>query len=230
LLRRHRTPGELGRGYESIDPGRKTLAIVVVKKNGLGAMPGLISGELKTITTSFLEATRIDVLMPQDAARGQGRERLRSRSWPEYFGAMQMASESTHTALWSVIETYTARRDWTGHRFPPAPALRIREQVKKVSLYVSGFVSWIFGDDLSPQATYYPVEANELNREYRSAGSLLPLQSYELLSPASPLYPDTRIPSKLSDRTGGGYDGVARGSWVGSGMATSTCRSKSLAI
>ena len=56
---------------------------------------------------------------------------------------------------------------------------------------------------MSPQATYYPVEASELNREYRSSGRVIPLRSYDLLSPASALYPDTQIPSKLSDRTGG---------------------------
>ena len=80
---------------------------------------------------------------------------------------------------------------------------------------MSGYVSWIFGDDMSPQATYYPVEASELNRHYRLAGDILPLESYQLLSRPSFLYPDTETPSKLSDRTGGGYDGISLGSWVG---------------
>lgn len=39
--------------------------------------------------------------------------------------------------------------------------------------------------------------------------------SYQLLSPPSFLYPDTETPSKLLDRTGGGYDGFSLGSWVG---------------
>ncbi len=199
---------------KNIDPGSKTLATVVVKKNGLRTMPGLTSSELQDLTTSFLETTRIDILMPQDGAGARnGAPSL--EELPEYFAAMQAAARSTHTALWSVIEIYAASRDWTGDRFPPAPVSRIREQVEKVSPYVSGFVSWIFGDDLSQQATYYPVEASELNREYRSAGRLLPLRSYELLTPASALYPDTGNHSKLSDRTGGGYDGFARRSWVG---------------
>jgi hypothetical protein len=198
---------------KNIDPGRKTLATVVVKKSGSGAMQGVTSDELQDLTTSFLETTRIDILIPQDGAGAEsGAPSL--EELPAYFAAMQAAAQSTHTALWSVIETYTAKRDWTD-RFPPAPVSRIRAQVEKVSPYVSGFVSWIFGDDMSPQATYYPIEASELNREYLSAGRVLPLQSYELLSPASALYPDTQIPSKLSDRTGGGYDGFTRGSWVG---------------
>ncbi len=172
-------------------------------------MPGLTSGELQDLTTSFLETTRIDILMPQDGAGARnGAPSL--EELPEYFAAMHAAAQSAHTALWSVIETYAAGRDWTGGSFSPAPLSRIREQVQKVSPYVSGFVSWIFG-----QATYYPAEASELNREYRSAGRFLPLQSYKLLSPASVLYPDTEIPSKLSDRTGGGYEGFARRSWVG---------------
>ena len=39
--------------------------------------------------------------------------------------------------------------------------------------------------------------------------------SYQLLSPPSVFYPDTATPSKLLDRTGGGYDGLLTGSWVG---------------
>jgi hypothetical protein len=128
---------------------------------------------------------------------------------------MQAAAQSTNTALWSAVEAYTAAPNLTSERFPPASMSRIQEQVQKVSPYVSGYVSWIFGDDMSPQATYYPVEASDLNRQYQSAGVILPIESYELLSAPSPLYPDTWKPSKLSDGTGGGYDGFTRGSWVG---------------
>jgi len=45
---------------KNIDAGRKTLATVVVKENGSGAMPGLTAGELQDLTISFLETTRID--------------------------------------------------------------------------------------------------------------------------------------------------------------------------
>jgi hypothetical protein len=65
------------------------------------------------------------------------------------------------------------------------------------------------------QSAYYPVEASELNRQYRLADDLLPLISYQLLSPPTVFYPDTETPSKLLDRTGGGYDGFSLGSCVG---------------
>lgn len=128
---------------------------------------------------------------------------------------MQTAASAANTSLWSAIETFTAVSGMNGSHFPPAPLTRIQDQISRVSPYVSGYISWIFGDDMSPQATYYPVEASELNRQYRGADDILPLASYQLLTPPSLLYPDTPAPSKLSDRTGGGYDGFDAGSWVG---------------
>jgi uncharacterized protein DUF4434 len=199
---------------KSIDPARTTTASVVVKKIGSGEMPGLTPAELQDSTTSFLDQAHIDILMPQDGI-GAGAGAPSLDELPEYFAAMQTAAQATNTALWSAIETYTADPNLTSERFPPAPMPRIQDQVNKASPYVSGYVSWIFGDDMSPQATYYPVEASDLNRHYQQAGDVLPLESYQLLSPPSSLYPDTATPSKLSDRTGGGYDGFSLGSWVG---------------
>jgi hypothetical protein len=128
---------------------------------------------------------------------------------------MQTAAQATNTSLWSAIETFTAKSNLTSDRYPPGPITRIQDQISRVSPYVSGYVSWIFGDDMSPQATYYPVEASELNRQYQIADDILPLVTYQFVSPPSLFYPDTLVPSKLSDRTGGGYDGFLRGSWVG---------------
>jgi len=199
---------------KSIDPAKATTASVVVKKRGSGAMPGLTASELEVWTATLLQAARIDILMPQDGIGArQGAPSL--DDLPEYFAAMRTAAQSANTSLWSAIETFTAKLNLTSEHFPPAPVARIQDQINKVSPYVSGYVSWIFGDDMSPQATYYPVEANELNRQYRFADDLLPLASYQLLSSPSVFYPDTLTPSKLNDRTGGGYDGFLRGSWVG---------------
>ena len=150
---------------------------------------------------TFLQAARIDILMPQDGiGAGDGAPSLDDLL--EYFSAMQSAAHAANTSLWSAIETFTAHPNLSGEHFPPAPVARIRDQINRVSPYVSGYVSWIFGDDMSPQATYYPVEASELNRQYRLADDLLPLISYQLLSPPSVFYPDTETPSKLLDRTG----------------------------
>jgi hypothetical protein len=199
---------------KNIDPARATTASVVVKKTASGEMPGLTAIELEAWTASFLQAARIDILMPQDGI-GAGNGAPSLDDLPEYFAAMQTAAQAVNTSLWSTIETFTADPNLGGEHFPPGPVTRIQDQINKVSPYVSGYLSWIFGDDMSPQATYYPVEASELNRQYRLAGDLLPLVSYQLLSPPSVFYPDTATPSKLLDRTGGGYDGFLSGSWVG---------------
>jgi hypothetical protein len=199
---------------KNIDPAKSTTASVVVKEAASGEMPGLTPIELDAWTASFLQSARIDILMPQDGiGAGDGAPSL--DDLPEYFSAMQSAARAANTSLWSAIETFTADPNLSGEHFPPAPVARIQDQINRVSPYVSGYVSWIFGDDMSPQATYYPVEASELNRQYRLADDLLPLISYQLLSPPSVFYPDTETPSKLLDRTGGGYDRFSLGSWVG---------------
>jgi uncharacterized protein DUF4434 len=199
---------------KSIDPAKAATASVVVKEMAAGEMPGMTPADLEAATANLLQAAPIDILMPQDGI-GAGNGAPSLDELPEYFAAMRKAAQAANTSLWSAIETFTADPRLTSERFAPAPIARIQDQINRVSPYVSGYVSWIFGDDMSPQATYYPVEASELNRQYRLADDLLPLVSYQLLSPPSPLYPDTDTPSKLIDRTGGGYDGFSLGSWVG---------------
>jgi hypothetical protein len=199
---------------KNMDPAKATTASVVVKETASREMPGLTAADLETSTATLLQTAPIDILMPQDGI-GAGNGAPSLDELPEYFAAMRTAAQAANTSLWSAIETFTADPNLTSERFPPAPIARIQDQINRVNPYVSGYVSWIFGDDMSPQATYYPVEASELNRQYRLADDLLPLVSYQLLSLPSPLYPDTDAPSKLIDRTGGGYDGFSLGSWVG---------------
>ncbi len=89
----------------------------------------------------------------------------------------------------------------------------------------------MFGDDMSPQATYYPVQADELNRKYRYTfnpekvpnDDLLPLQTYWYpAQQPNPSYPDSTILPLLSDGTGGGYNGNSLSSWVGFADPNST--------
>jgi hypothetical protein len=199
---------------KNMDPAKATTVSVVMKEMASGEMPGMTPADVEAATASLLQAAPIDILMPQDGI-GAGNGAPSLDDLPEYFAAMRTAAQAANTSLWSVVETFTADPNLTSECFPPAPIARIQDQIGRVRPYVSGYVSWIFGDDMSPQATYYPVEASELNRQYRLSDDLLPLASYQLLSPPSPLYPDTDGPSKLIDRTGGGYDGFSLGSWVG---------------
>ena len=151
-----------------IDASKLTAASVVVKETGSGVMPGLMPAELEQWTTSFVETIRLDILMPQDGAGAQaGAPPI--GDLPRYFSAMATAirNAGTNTSLWSAIETFTADPNRNGERYRPADISRIQRQISQVSPYVSGYVSWIFGDDMSPQATYYPVEAGELDRQYK---------------------------------------------------------------
>ncbi len=207
---------------KAIDPGKLTTAAIVIKKDGTGAMPGLTPAELQTWTASFLQTAHLDILMPQDGI-GAGAGAPGIDDLGNYFSAMKHAAGTT-TALWSTIETFTADPNLSSERFPPAPISRIQSQVNAVAPYVSGYVSWIFGNDMSPQATYYPVQASELNRQYQftfkpqviPAYDTLPIASYWFSATPIASYADTTpLPSKLSDRTGGGYNGSDLSSWVG---------------
>jgi hypothetical protein len=202
-----------------VDAAKLTTVAVVVKKTGRGAMPGLTATELEALAANFLKATRVDILMPQDGiGAGEGAPAL--DELPDYFRAMRQGvrAAGTNTALWSTIETFTADAHVNNEQFPPAAISRIQKQVDLVHPYVSGYMSWIFGDDMSPQAAYYPVEASDLNRRYRAAFhpsaahayEVLPLVSYQLSVAASTAYPDSDL-QKLKDRT----SSRELSSWVG---------------
>ncbi|MFN7173015.1 MAG: discoidin domain-containing protein, partial [Fimbriimonadaceae bacterium] len=142
-----------------------------------------------------------------------------------YFNAFAAAraAAANRTAIWSITETFTAVPGLSDDRYPPGDALRIDQQVNAIRPYVTGFVSWIFGNDMSPQATYYPVEASDLNRRYRARfrpavfpdWSVLPIASYQCSPQPSPYYPDSTSMPKLSNRTGGGYNGGSLAEWIG---------------
>jgi hypothetical protein len=152
-----------------LDPAKQTSAAPVIKKVGTGPMPGLAAPELQRLVGSFLKATALDVLMPQD---GIGAENGAPSigELPSYYRAMALGIEASgaKTALWDTLETFRAIPGVGGERYPPADASRIEQQIRAVRPYVSGYVTWIFGDDLSPLATYYPVQASELNRQFKS--------------------------------------------------------------
>jgi hypothetical protein len=110
----------------------------------------------------------LDILMPQDGIGAENGAPSIS-DLPSYYDAMAAATQTagTHTVLWDTLETFTAVSGVSGEQYPPADVTRIQRQISAVRPYVSSYVSWIFGDDMSPQATYYPLEATELYRQYR---------------------------------------------------------------
>jgi hypothetical protein len=206
---------------EALDPTKPVAAAVVFKKDGYGSMPGLSPAQLQSVSTQFLQTTRLQVFMPQDGI-GAGDGAPSVEELPSYFQAMRAAADGTGRAiLWSTVETFTAVPNVSNDRFPPATALRIQSQVNAVRPYVTGYVNWIFGNDMSPQATYYPVEASKLNRDYRARFRpaavtdlrLFPALLYSSLTFASPYYPDSG--TELADGQGGGYNGYTFTDWVG---------------
>jgi hypothetical protein len=142
---------------------------------------------------------------------------------PSYYQAFAtaVAAVSPQAVLWSTVETFTEVANTGPEQFPPATAVRIQQQINLVRPYVTGYINYIFGSDLSQQATFCPVEASALNRDYQSRSRpavypstpALPVVSYQSTPAASPYYPDTG--NHLSNRTGGGYDNYNLSDWSG---------------
>jgi hypothetical protein len=153
----------------SVDPSKPVAAAIVFKKSPYWSMPGLTAGEIPFWTTTLLQGTGLQILMPQDGAGAEAGAADVSELGA-YFQAFQAGVAAAGAAvLWSTVETFTAETNLPNDQYPPAPATRIQQQIQNERPYVSGFVSWIFGHDMSSQATYYPVEASGLTRDYQAA-------------------------------------------------------------
>ncbi len=152
-----------------IDPHKIIAATVVFKRDQDGLMPPLTAGNLESVMTNFLQTTRVDILMPQDGI-GAMAGAAPITELPSYFAAMEKARNKAGvgTVLLAIIETFTAVPGLSSDRYPPASISRVEEELNAVRPYVSGSVSWVFGHDMSPQATYYPGAAAALYREYRA--------------------------------------------------------------
>ncbi len=161
-----------------IDPDKITAATVVFKKEKDGLMPPLTASDLENIMTNFLQTTRVDILMPQDGVGAQAGA-APITELPAYFAAMANARNEAGvgTVLLAIVETFTAAPDLSSDRYPPASISRIEAQLTAVGPYVSGSVSWIFGHDMSPQATYYPEQAAALYRDYQARYASAPTGS-----------------------------------------------------
>lgn len=205
-----------------VDATKPVAAAVVFKKDGYWSMPGLTPAELQATTATFLQTSRLQILMPQDGGGAEaGAPPI--AELPSYFQALKNAVDGsgTGTALWSTVETFTQIPNVSNDRYPPATATRIQQQVNLVRPYVTGLVNWIYGNDFSEQSTYHPVEASGLDREYRyrfrpsSVAETVAhrLTTYSSTPAPSFYYPDSG--GELSDRTGGGFNGYSLGEWAG---------------
>jgi hypothetical protein len=201
----------------------------VFKKTGSALMPGLSAAEAGTYLALLASRSQVDIVAPQDGAGAQaGAPDVSELS--DYYSQMRAALETSVAAgvvqLWTTAETFQAATAGTesANGWQPAPISRIRRQIAAEAPYVSQMIQFMYGWDMSPEATYTPVEADTLLAQY-SSGALVRTSStggsvsYSI--PPSLSYPDS-FPSKLTHGTGGGFGQPLTSDWVGfSGNPTS---------
>ena len=76
--------------------------------------------------------------------------------------------------FWTTAETFEAavRGTESANGWQPAPVSRINRQIAAEAPYVSQIIQFMYGWDMSPEATYTPVEADTLLAQY--TGDVLP--------------------------------------------------------
>jgi hypothetical protein len=206
---------------KAVDPTKPVSAAIVFKETARGCMPSMSASEVQSYTTSFLQASGLEILAPQDG-QGAGNGAPPLSDLPSYFQAFAnaVAAAGPQTVLWSTVETFSSIANYGPAQYPPGDALRIQQQVNAVRPYVTGYVSYIYGDDMSQQATFWPVEASALSRSYqsRSRPSTVPdtphldIASYQSSPPPYSSYADP-TGRHLADHTGGGYDEYNLSDW-----------------
>jgi hypothetical protein len=201
------------------------MAAPFFKELEVAGIPGVSPAELQTVTLTVLNQTGLDLLAPQDGI-GAGDGAPTEATVGAYFAALRAACDGATkpATLWSTVETFWNNGNMNNAAWPPAPKDRIARQIEKVRSSVGGYVEWIYGNDQSKRATYYPVEASRLQFELGSAltpeqrpfRTKVPITKYTLNPAPSPSYPDTGG-TELSNGEGGGYAGNLD-AWVGFAM------------
>ena len=194
----------------------------VFKKTGSVLMPGLSAAETGTYLAVLASESRVDIVAPQDGAGAQAGAPSVSEL-RDYYSGMRAALEpsiaSGSVQLWTTAETFQTATPGTesANGWQPAPISRIRQQIAAEEPYVSQIIQFIYGWDMSPEATYTPVEADTLFAQYSTGASVRTSSAGALVSySVSPSwsYPDT-VPSKLTNGTGGGFGQPLTTNWVG---------------
>jgi hypothetical protein len=87
--------------------------------------------------------------------------------------ALEASIASGTVQLWTTTETFQAAVTGTesANGWQPAPVSRIRQQIAAEAPYVSQIIQFMYGWDMSPEATYTPVEADTLLAQYSREGS-----------------------------------------------------------
>jgi Domain of unknown function (DUF4434) len=194
----------------------------VFKKTGSGLMPGISSTEAGTYLGVLASGSQVDIIAPQDGAGARAGAPAVSEL-VDYYSAMHAALAPSIAAgtfqLWATTETFRAAITGTlsANGWQPAPISRIRQQIAAEAPYVSQLIQFMYGWDMSPDATYTPVEADTLLAQYtRDPSGTSRLKGGTVSYSISPSgsYMDT-VPSKLTNNTGGGFGRALTSDWVG---------------
>jgi hypothetical protein len=207
---------------KALSAGARVIEAPVFKKAGSVLMPGLSPTEAGTYLALLVSESQVDIVAPQDGAGA----RAGAPAVPElgnYYSRMRAALATSIASgtvqLWTTTETFEAAATGTesANGWQPAPFSRISKQIAAEAPYVSQMIEFMYGWDMSPEATYTPVEADTLLAHFAGEGSAATslargTVSYSISPSLS--YPDI-VPSKLTNGTGGGFRQSLTADWVG---------------
>ena len=206
---------------KAISPHAQVIEAPVFKKAASGLMPGLSPNEAGTYLAMLASGSQVDIVAPQDGAGAQVGAPAVSELGDYYSGmraALETSIASGTVQLWTTTETFQAAVTGTesGNGWQPAPVSRIRQQIAAEAVRVPNH-QFMYGWDMSPEATYTPVEADTLLAQYTGDASSTMSPAGGTISysiPPSWSYADI-APSKLTNGTGGGFGQSLKDDWVG---------------
>lgn len=214
---------------KSLNSSKAMVVAPVFKESGT-ASPPITPAELENTTKNFILRTKVDLFAPQDGIGAlNGAPQISTLG--SYFEAMkngmnQAKSENSQldTQLWSTVELFDFDSSLPAEKYHPTNISRLSQQVSAVNDKVTGMLSWIFGDQMSPIATFYPVEAEKLFNDYKnyynppSEPAVESVVSYTLSRNPSYYYSDSGY--ELINGQGGGH-GTNYGDYLGFDTPTS---------
>jgi hypothetical protein len=207
---------------KTISANARVIEAPVFKKAGSGLMPGLSAKETGAYLADLVLGSQVDIVAPQDGAGAQAGAPAVSEL-ADYYSEMRAALDTSIASgtvqLWTTTETFQTAVAGTesANGWQPAPLSRIRQQIAAEAPYVSQVIQFMYGWDMSPAATYAPVEADTLLAQYSGDASGATAYTGDIVSYSiSPswTYAET-VPSKLTNGTGGGFGESLSDDWVG---------------
>ena len=205
---------------KAISANARVIEAPVFKKAGSGSMPGLSAKETGAYLGELVLGSQVDIVAPQDGAGAQAGAPAVSELG-DYYSEMRAALDGSIASgtvqLWATMETFQPAVAGTesANGWQPAPLSRIRQQIAAEAPYVSQVIQFMYGWDMSPAATYTPVEADTLLAQYSEDASGAIAYTGDIVSYSiSPSWPET-VPSKLTNGTGGGFGESLLDDWVG---------------